>query len=128
MTDVTCAVGDGARGALRHSSTDRHQSDRCEESAVIQTVHVLLAAPLPNPEPAAPADLSDKVNTVLGLIKWASLITGVAALMGFGFLVWAADHGGYGSQGAEMKERFGKVILGLVVTMSATSIVSFIIS
>jgi hypothetical protein len=63
----------------------------------------LLAQALPNPDPSAPPDLSAKTANVLSLIKWASLIAAVAALMAFGLLVWAAEHGGYGSHSAEMR-------------------------
>lgn len=83
-------------------------------------------AALPNPDPSAPGELQARVSTVLGLIKWVSLIAAIAALLGFGLLALTADRAGYGSQAADMKESLGKVIIAIVVVSSATAIVSFI--
>ena len=90
------------------------------------SVAVGFLSALPNPDPSAPAELRASASTVLGLIKWVSLIAGIAALMGFGLLALAADRGGYGSQAADMKESLGKVIIAIVIVCSATSLVTFV--
>ena len=94
-----------------------------------QFLSVLAALPgqaIPNPAPSAPADVSAKASVVIGFIKWASLIAGLAGLAAFGMLALAADRGGMGSHAADMKERLGKIIVALVVVMTSTSIVTFI--
>lgn len=60
-------------------------------------------------------------------VKYLSLASAVGALLGFGMLVWASERGGMGSGASEMKERFGKVILSVIVVLTATSIVSFVV-
>ena len=77
-------------------------------------------------QPAAPQAVKDSADRVLGLIKWGSLVCCIGALLGFGFLVAAAERGGYGSGAAEFKERFGKVILAIVVVTTAVPIVLFV--
>lgn len=94
---------------------------------VLSIVSSLIAA-IPDPKPAAPAELTAKASTVVGLIKWFSLMAGLTGLAGFGLLALAADRGGMGSQAADMKERLGKIIVALVVVMTSTSIVTFIVS
>ena len=84
------------------------------------------AAAIPNPTPSAPAEVKQKINTVLGFIKYLSLASAVGALLGFGMLVWASERGGMGSGASDLKERFGKVILTVIVVLTATSIVSFV--
>ncbi len=80
----------------------------------------------PDPTPAAPPLVTQKVNTLLGFIKYLSLASAVAALLGFGMLVWASERGGMGSGASEMKERFGKVLISVVIVLTAASIVSFV--
>jgi hypothetical protein len=94
----------------------------------VLSIVVSLTANIPNPQPSAPAELSAKAATVVGLIKWGSLMAGLAGLAAFGMLALAADRGGMGSQAADMKERLGKIIVALVVVMTSTSIVTFIVS
>lgn len=80
----------------------------------------------PDPVPDAPAEVKARANTLLGFIKWGSLIAVVGGLLAFGMLTAAAERGGYGSGASEMKERFGKLLVGGVVTVSAVSIASFV--
>lgn len=80
----------------------------------------------PDPVPDAPAEVKARANTLLGFIKWGSLIAVVGGLLAFGMLTAAAERGGYGSGAADMKERFGKLLVGGVVTVSAVSIASFV--
>lgn len=80
----------------------------------------------PDPTPDAPAEVKARANTLLGFIKWGSLIAVVGGLLAFGMLTAAAERGGYGSGASEMKERFGKLLVGGVVTVSAVSIASFV--
>ena len=86
----------------------------------------LPAQAIPNPPPAAPPELQAKTSTVIGLVKWGSLMAGLIGLASFGMLALAADRGGMGSHAADMKERLGKIIVGLVVVMTSTSIIVFI--
>jgi len=91
------------------------------------TVYAVAQAMLPpDPTPDAPAEVKARVNTLLGFIKWGSLTAVVGGLLAFGMLTAAAERGGYGSGAAEMKERFGKLLVGGVVTVSAVSIASFV--
>jgi hypothetical protein len=85
-----------------------------------------LPAQIPNPPPQAPPDLQAKTSTVVGLVKWGSLMAGLVGLAAFGMLALAADRGGMGSHAADMKERLGKIIVALVIVMTSTSIVTFI--
>ena len=87
-----------------------------------------LPAQIPNPPPAAPPELQAKTSTVVGLVKWGSLMAGLVGLAAFGMLALAADRGGMGSHAADMKERLGKIIIGLVIVMTSTSIVTFVAS
>ncbi len=87
-----------------------------------------LAVPLPNPPPQAPPEVRAKASTVIGLIKFGSLIAAVAALAAFGLLALAAEHGGSASRAADMKEQFGKIIVSLVIVMTSTSLVTFIVA
>ena len=81
---------------------------------------------LPDPDPDAPAGLKASASTVISLLKWGSLIAGLAALAGFGMLTLAAEKGGYGGAAATMKEKFGGVIIALIVALNATAIVTFL--
>ena len=84
-------------------------------------------AALPNPDPVAPADVQAKVANVLGFLKWASLVSAIGALLGFGLMVWASDRAGHGGASAELKEKFGKVILAVIIVSTATSVVTFVL-
>lgn len=79
-----------------------------------------------DPNPDAPQAVKERVNTVLGFIKWGSLVAVVGGLLAFGMLTAAAERGGYGSGASEMKERFGKLLVGGIVTVSAVSIATFV--
>lgn len=81
---------------------------------------------LPNPDPSAPAAVQERVDIVLGFIKWGSLIAVIAGLMAFGGIVWASERSGHAGKSTELKEKFGTAIVALIVVMTATSIVSFI--
>ena len=95
-------------------------------SNVLLRVSTRLVAVIPNPAPSAPDAVKLKINIVLGFIKYLSLASAVGALLGFGMLVWASERGGMGSGASDMKERFGKVLLTVIVVLTATSIVSFV--
>ncbi|MEQ1704202.1 MAG: hypothetical protein ABMA25_29195 [Ilumatobacteraceae bacterium] len=82
---------------------------------------------LPDPEPNAPAGLKDSASTVISLVKWGSLIAAIGALVSFGMLTLAAEKGGYGGAAANMKERFGTVLIALVVVTNATTLVAWIV-
>ena len=90
--------------------------------------HVLAVAlaGLPDPPPSAPAGLADKANTVLGLIKWVSLMSALAVLMGAGGLLFAAERGHGGGLSDRMKSTLGSVLVALVVVGAASAIVSFL--
>lgn len=96
--------------------------------AVLYSVaRVLVPGDLPvDPNPDAPAKVKEKVDIVLGFIKWASLVAVVGGLLAFGMLTAAAERGGYGSGASEMKERFGRLLVGGIVTVSAVSIATFV--
>jgi len=89
---------------------------------------LLPAQAIPNPPPAAPPELAAKTSTVIGLVKWGSLMAALIGLAAFGLLSLAAERGGMGSHSADMKERMGKIIGGLVIVMTSTAIVTFIAS
>lgn len=91
-------------------------------------VHVLVVAlaGLPDPPASAPAGLADKANTVLGLIKWVSLMSALAVLMGAGGLLFAAERGHGGGLSDRMKSTLGSVLVALVVVGAASAIVSFL--
>lgn len=89
-------------------------------------VHLVTASPIPNPPPAAPAEVASKASTVVGFVKWGSLIVSLIGLAGFGMLALAADRGGMGSHSADIKERFGKIVVLIIVTVTSTSIITFL--
>lgn len=82
---------------------------------------------IPNPSPQAPDDIEARTNKALGFLKWASLVGLVAALIVFGLMVFGSERGGHGSRSAELKERFGTVVVGAIVVAGASSIVSFLV-
>lgn len=97
-------------------------------SHVAPMVAHLVATPIPNPPPSAPAAVAAKASTIVGFVKWGSLIAALIALAGFGMMALAAERGGLGSQAADVKERFGKIVLVIVVAVTSTSIVTFLAS
>ncbi|MEQ1700729.1 MAG: hypothetical protein ABMA25_11495 [Ilumatobacteraceae bacterium] len=97
------------------------------KSFLYEVSRVLAMPSIPDdPTAAAPQAVKDRVDTLLGFIKWGSMVAVVGGLLAFGMLTVAAERGGYGSGASEMKERFGKLLVGGIVTGSAVAIATFV--
>ncbi|MGW1671898.1 hypothetical protein [Streptomyces sp. NPDC002324] len=81
----------------------------------------LLAAP--NPKADAPEALTDKVDTVLGLLAWAGTAAGVAGVLITGAMMAISMRRG---EGSEHMGRLGMVLGGCVLVATAGPIVNFV--
>src|SRR4051812_26154348 len=93
-------------------------------SAVVVTAQFV--SDVADPAASAPAGLVSKVNIVLGLIKWASLVAVLALLLGAGAVAMAGDRGHGGGMSPELKSTVMKAVAALVVVGSASAIVNFV--
>ena len=86
------------------------------------------ASIVPDPDAAAPEQLKQKVDIVLGLVKYGSLIAVLAILLGAGMVAVAGDRGYGGGMSPELKSTVMKGVIALVIVASATQIVTFVAS
>ena len=85
----------------------------------------LLWSSIPDPAPSAPAGVADKVNTVLSLVKWASLMASLAVLLGSGALLFAGERGHGGGMSPQLKSTIGSVLVVLIIVGSASQLVQW---
>ncbi|MFF0516480.1 hypothetical protein [Streptomyces sp. NPDC004250] len=83
----------------------------------------LLAVEVPKPEGKAPAELSNKVNTVLGLVAWAGTAAGVAGVLITGAMMAVSLKRG---ESSEHMSRLGMVLGGCVLVASAGPLIEFV--
>ena len=93
-------------------------------SAVSATAHFV--SQVSDPTASAPAGLKAKVDIVLGLIKWISLVAVLGLLLGAGVVAIAGDRGHGGGLSPELKSTVFKAVGALVVVGSASAIVNFV--
>ena len=79
-----------------------------------------------DPTASAPAGLVSKVNIVLGLVKWVSLVAVLGLLLGAGVVAMAGDRGHGAGLSPELKSTVLKAVGALVVVGSASAIVNFV--
>jgi hypothetical protein len=92
-------------------------------AAAALTVHV--SAPvIPNPTPDAPQEIKDKVNHLLGFLKYLGLGALIAGVM-FVAMYAAVVHR-RGDMHHELASRIGAIALGGVLLASATTIVGYL--
>jgi hypothetical protein len=97
-----------------------------EESPMLMHTLDLVAQAIPNPPPAAPADLSSKAATAIGLVKWISIISALAVLAGAGTLLFAGEKGYGGGISPDLKSKLGSVVVVLLIVGASTQIVQFL--
>ncbi|ULR52759.1 hypothetical protein [Streptomyces deccanensis] len=83
--------------------------------------HGFLAAPTPKAD--APTELTDKVDTVLGLLAWVGTAAGVAGVLITGAMMAISMRRG---EGSEHMGRLGMVLGGCVLVATAGPIVNFV--
>jgi hypothetical protein len=87
-----------------------------------------LLAQVADPTAAAPAGLAQKVNLVLGIVKWASLMGVLGLFLAGGLVIFAGDRGYGGGMSPELKSTVIKGGLALVLVASAAQIVNFVMA
>ncbi|MFE7975109.1 hypothetical protein [Streptomyces shenzhenensis] len=83
----------------------------------------LLAADVPNPTRQAPGELTEKVNTVLGIAAWAGTAAGVAGVLITGAMMAISLKRG---ESSEHMSRLGMVLGGCVLVATAGPLISFV--
>ncbi|MFE4663906.1 hypothetical protein ACFRI7_09670 [Streptomyces sp. NPDC056716] len=91
-------------------------------SSLLQKTSQLLAA-VPAPESDAPPELTEKVDTVLGLVAWAGTAAGVAGVLVTGAMMAISVKRG---ESSEHMSRLGMVLGGCVLVATAGPIVTFV--
>lgn len=86
----------------------------------------VIAQAIPNPPPAAPADLAAKAATAIGLVKWISIISALAVLAGAGTMLLAGERGHGGGISPDLKSKLGSVVVVLLIVGASTQIVQFL--
>lgn len=87
-------------------------------------IHEYLAdGGVPNPTKDAPAALTDKVETVLGIVAWAGTAAGVAGVLITGAMMSISLRRG---EGSEHMGRLGMVLSGCVLVATAGPLVNFV--
>ncbi|MEU6605103.1 hypothetical protein ABZ922_08555 [Streptomyces shenzhenensis] len=84
---------------------------------------LLLAADVPNPTRQAPGELTEKVNTVLGIAAWAGTAAGVAGVLITGAMMAISLKRG---ESSEHMSRLGMVLGGCVLVATAGPLISFV--
>ena len=92
----------------------------------LQALAMMPGQAIPDPAPQAPPGLEAKVSTVLGMVKWTSLISIVGVLLAAGWLVWSGDHGRGGGLSPEMKGALSRAVIALLIVGGASGIVQFV--
>ncbi|BFO21946.1 hypothetical protein SHKM778_83340 [Streptomyces sp. KM77-8] len=78
---------------------------------------------MPQPKSNAPAALTNKVNTVLGIVAWAGTAAGVAGVLITGAMMAVSVKRG---ESSEHMSRLGMVLGGCVLVATAGPLVSFV--
>jgi hypothetical protein len=81
-----------------------------------------------DPTASAPDGLAQKVNLVLGIVKWASLMGVLGLFLASGMVIFAGDRGYGGGMSPELKSSVIKGALALVLVASAAQIVNFVMA
>ena len=92
---------------------------------VLESVARLLAQ-VEDPVAQAPEGLKTKTAIVLGLVKWASLVSVLGLLLAAGMVSLAGDRGHGGGMSPELKSTVMKAVVALVIVGSAAQIVTFV--
>jgi len=98
-------------------------------SLLIEAPNILVAAPtpdsggVPQPKSDAPAALSSKVNTVLGIVAWAGTVAGVLGVLVTGAMMAVSLKRG---ESSEHMSRLGMVLGGCVLVATAGPLVNFV--
>ena len=120
----TAGARDGERGD-HWEVTVRHPGAGARPGGHVRMIHMLLSS-IPDPAPSAPAEVAAKVTTVLGLVKWTSLMAALAVLLGSGALLFAAERGHGGGMSPQLKSTLGSVLVVLIVVGSASQLVQWL--
>ncbi|MFJ5261800.1 hypothetical protein ACIQAC_15205 [Streptomyces sp. NPDC088387] len=80
-------------------------------------------ADVPAPESDAPPELTEKVDTVLGLVAWAGTAAGVAGVLVTGAMMAISVKRG---ESSEHMSRLGMVLGGCILVATAGPLVSFV--
>jgi hypothetical protein len=80
-------------------------------------------ANVPQPTPGAPGQLTEKVNTVLGIAAWAGTAAGVAGVLITGAMMAISLKRG---ESSEHMGRLGMVLGGCVLVSTAGPLVQFV--
>ncbi|MFI7142486.1 hypothetical protein ACIBQ5_33715 [Streptomyces massasporeus] len=80
-------------------------------------------AAVPNPDRDAPAELTDKVDLVLGVVAWAGTAAGVAGVLVVGAMMAMSVKRG---ESSEHMSRLGMVLGGCVLVATAGPLVNFV--
>lgn len=97
-------------------------------SLLLESVDSLAAsatnlAAVPQPKSKAPAALTNKVNTVLGIVAWAGTAAGVAGVLITGAMMAVSVKRG---ESSEHMSRLGMVLGGCVLVATAGPLISFV--
>ncbi|CAL9489401.1 MULTISPECIES: hypothetical protein [Streptomyces] len=92
-------------------------------SSLLLETSRFLAAGVPQPERQAPGDLTEKVNTVLGIAAWAGTAAGVAGVLITGAMMAISVKRG---ESSEHMSRLGMVLGGCVLVATAGPLVQFV--
>ena len=95
-------------------------------ATIVHHAPALVEGVFTDPTADAPEALKTKVNTALGLVKWASIIAIGAVLLASGLMVWAGDRGYGGGLSPELKSKLMSAMIALVIVGSASQIVNFL--
>ncbi|GGV18299.1 hypothetical protein GCM10010260_67610 [Streptomyces filipinensis] len=87
------------------------------------TYLILADGGVPQPSRNAPPKLTDKVNTVLGLLAWVGTAAGVAGVLITGAMMAVSMRRG---EGSEHMGRLGMVLGGCVLVATAGPVVQFV--
>ena len=93
---------------------------------LVREVAAGFVAAVPDPPAQAPAELKAKTATVLGMVKWGSLVAVLGLLLAAGMISLAGDRGYGGGMSPELKSSVMKAVVALVIVGSAAQIVTFV--
>jgi hypothetical protein len=82
-----------------------------------------LDAAVPNPNRQAPAELTNKIDLVLGIAAWAGTAAGVAGVLVTGSMMAISLKRG---ESSEHMSRLGMVLVGCVLVATAGPLIQFV--
>lgn len=91
-------------------------------SSLLLKASVFLASDVPDPGREAPEELTEKVNTVLGIAAWGGTAAGVAGVLVTGAMMAISLKRGE----FEHMSRLGMVLGGCVLVATAGPLISFV--